>query len=403
MSVELHVALDIGSAKHRVAIGLDSCREPIEEFDLAHTPAGLSDFFKRVRHHQTTHHAEVNVAMEGFGGYARPLDSQVLAQGWRLYAINNLKFVRFKEIFPAPAKTDAIDARRMLQLMQMRAQVPMASALLQPVAPVDPLHQQLKAITRRRKQLVAERMRISQRMQAELQAAAPGLLAMTGQADNLWFLAFLSCKADLRKLKSVRQSTLLQIPGVGVGYAAKIVRWQKDAAFANAVIWSGPMIQADARRMLELRAAIASLDRQIEDLVGQSVLAQRLLSMPGFGPTCAGELAGEIGNIERFVDEASFAVYLGVAPLDQSSGKRVSAKLPRQINPRARDALLIAVVHHMGQVTQSRAFYDRKRAQGKTHMQALRALARHLARVLFSMLKNNRDYRRPVEIPVNLA
>ena len=59
------------------------------------------------------------VAMEGFGGCARPFDSQVLAQGWRQYAINNLKFARFEEIFPAPAKTDAIDARRKLQPMQM--------------------------------------------------------------------------------------------------------------------------------------------------------------------------------------------------------------------------------------------------------------------------------------------
>ena len=117
--------------------------------------------------------------------------------------------------------------------------------------------------------------------------------------------------------------------------------------------------------------------------------------LPGFGATGAGELAAEIGNIERFADESSFAVYLGVAPLDKSSGKRIGAKLPRQIKPRARDALLIAVVHHMSQVPQSRAYYDRKRAQGKTHMQALRALARHLARVLFSMLRDHRDYRRP--------
>ncbi len=403
MGVELHVALDIGSAKHRVAIGLNGCREPIEEFDLAHTAAGLSDFFKRVRHHESNHGAEVCVAMEGFGGYARPLDTQVLAQGWRLYAINNLKFARFKEIFPAPAKTDAIDARRMLQLMQMRGQVPMAKALLQEVAPVDALHQQLKALTRRRKQLVAERMRLSQRMQAELHAAAPGLLAITGQADNLWFLGLLTCKDDLRKLKSARQPTLLRIPGVGAGYATKIARWQKDAVFADSVTWAGPMIQADAHRMLALRDAIANLDHQIEGLVEQSVLAQRLLSMPGFGPTCAGELAAEIGNIERFADESSFAVYLGVAPLDKSSGKRIGAKLPRQINPRARDALLIAVVHHMSQVSQSRAYYDRKRVHGKTHMQALRALARHLARVLFSMLKQNRNYRLSPEHSANFS
>jgi transposase len=394
MHTQLHVAIDVGSQQHRVAIGWDE-GNPIEEFDCPHTSAGLSDFFNRIRKHEDSHHAEVCVAMEGFGGYARPLDSQILAQGWRLYAINNLKFARFKEIFPAPAKTDAIDAKRMLQLLQLRERIPMASAVLQEVAPVDPLHQQLKALTRRRKQLVSERMKTSQRMQAELQGAAPGLLAITGQADNLWFLNFLTCRDDLRKLKTIRQTTLLKLEGVGVGYAAKIAAWQKTAVFAASAEWAGSMIQADAMRILSLREAIAQLEIQIAELTAQSRIAQRLLTLPGVGSACASELAGEIGNIERFKDEASLAVYLGVAPLDRSSGKRVSAKLPRQINPRARDALIIAMVHHMQSVPTSRAFYDRKRVEGKTHMQALRALARHMVRILFRMLTNNRDYRLP--------
>jgi transposase len=392
MQTQLHVAIDVGSQQHRVAIGWEE-GEPIEEFDCAHTPAGMNDFFNRIRKHEEPRHADVCVAMEGFGGYARPLDSQILAQGWRLYAINNLKFARFKEIFPAPAKTDAIDAKRMLQLLQLRERIPMASAVLQEVAPVDPLHQQLKALTRRRKQLVSERMKISQRMQAELQGAAPGLLAITGQADNLWFLNFLTCRTDLRKLKTIRQATLLKLDGVG--YAARIATWQKTAVFAASIVWAGPMIHADAMRILSLREAIAQLEIQIAKLIAQSGIAQRLLTTPGMGSVCASELAGEIGNIERFKNEASLAVYLGVAPLDRSSGKRMSAKLSRQINPRARDALVIAMVHHMQAVPASRAFYDRKRVEGKTHMQALRTLARHMVRILFRMLTNNRDYRLP--------
>jgi transposase len=394
MQTQLHVAIDIGSQRHRVAVGWED-GEPVEEFDCAHTPAGISDFFTRIRKHEDAHHAEVCVAMEGYGGYARPLDSQVLAQGWRLYAINNLKFARFKEIFPAPAKTDAIDARRMLQLMQLRERVPMARALLQEVAPVDSLHQQLKALTRRRKQLVAERMKISQRMQAELQGAVPGLLALTGQADNLWFLNFLTCRTDLRKLKTVRQATLLKLNGIGAGYAARIATWQKTATFATSVDWVGPMIHADAMRMLSLREAIAKLEERVAQLTAQSGIARRLLTMPGVGSVCASELAGEIGNIARFGNEASLAVYLGVAPLDRSSGKRTGAKLPRQINPRARDALIIAMVHHMQTVAASRTFYDRKRVEGKTHMQALRALARHMVRIIFNMLTHDRDYRLP--------
>lgn len=394
MHTQLHVAIDIGSQLHRVAIGRDD-GGLIDEFDCAHTPAGLGGFFARVRKHEDQQSAEVCVAMEGYGGYARPLDSQILAQGWRLYAVNNLKFVRFKEIFPAPAKTDAIDARRMLQLMQLRERIPMACAVLQEVAPVDQLHQQLKALTRRRKQLVSERMRISQRMQVELQGTAPGLLTITGQADNLWFLNFLTCRAGLSKLKTVRRDTLLKLEGIGVGYANKIAEWQKTAIFAPSIAWVGPMIHADAMRILSLREAIAQLEVQIATLAAQSGIAQRLLTMPGMGSVCASELAGEIGNVERFENEASLAVYLGVAPLDRSSGKRVGAKLPRQINPRARDALVTAIAHHMQAVPTSRAFYDRKRIEGKTHMQALRALARHMVRIIFSMLVNDRDYRLP--------
>lgn len=394
MSPCLHVAIDVGSQRHRVAVAR-GLAAPVEEFDCAHTPAGIGDCLARIRRYEAALGGEVRAAMEGYGGYARPLDGQILAQGWRLFAVNSLKFARFKEIFPAPAKTDAIDARRMVQLLQMREHAPMARAVLQEVAPVDALHQQLKALTRRRKQLVAERMTLSQRMQVELQGAVPGLLAITGQADNLWFLNFLTCRAGLRTLQRVRRATLLKLPGVGVAYAARITTWQASAHFAPSTDWVGPMIQSDAHRMLDLRTQIAALEAQIAGLTSQSGIARHLLSLPGMGSVCASELAGEIGNAARFGQEASFAVYLGVAPLDRSSGKRVGAKLPRQINPRARDALLIATVHHMRAVPTSRAFYERKRTEGKTHMQALRALARHLARILHSMLVHNRNYRLP--------
>jgi hypothetical protein len=46
----------------------------------------------------------------------------------------------------------------------------------------------------------------------------------------------------------------------------------------------------------------------------------------------------------------------------------------------------------MACVPESRAYYDKKRAQGKSHNQAIRALGRHLSRVIWSMLKHDRDY-----------
>lgn len=390
--VQLNVAVDVGCIRHRVAVGLSEGKV-LDEFDIAHDGPGLTAFFTRIEHHEREHQAtSVAVAMEGFGGYARPLDARVLMHGWRLFNVNNLKLARFKEIFPAPAKTDAIDARRMLQLFQLQDRVPMAKAVLQEVAPIGETEAKLKALTRRRKQLVDDRMRLSRRLQADLQALCPGLLAVTGEADNLWFLNFLTMRDDLTKLKNVRLSTLLATTGIGKGYAAKIRQWQQEATFSNSATYLGAMIVTDARQILALRKQILALEAQLEDLAGQSVMARRIQTVPGFGLICSTELAGEIGSVERFAKTDSLAMYLGVAPLDNSSGKYKGSKVPRQVNRRARDAMMIAAVQHIRSVPASKAYFDKKRDAGKTHQQAVRAVARMLSKVLFSMLKHSEDY-----------
>ena len=133
-------------------------------------------------------------------------------------------------------------------------------------------------------------------MQAELPDAAPGLLAITGQADNLWFLHFLTCRADLPKLQRVRPACMLKLARIGVAYAARIAAWQKTATFASCAAWSGPMIHADATRLLSLREAMGQLEAPIAPLIEPSGIARRWLTMPGFGAVCASELAAEIGQ-----------------------------------------------------------------------------------------------------------
>jgi transposase len=114
--------------------------------------------------------------------------------------------------------------------------------------------------------------------------------------------------------------------------------------------------------------------------------------MPGFGAVCTAELAGEIGTIERFGSESSLALYVGMANLDNSSGKQKGSKPARQVNTRAKAAMMIAVDRHRKQVPQSQRYYEKKRTEGKKHNQALRALGRHLCRIIFKMLKENRGY-----------
>ncbi len=138
--------------------------------------------------------------MEGCNGYARPLDTMMRARDYRLYNMNNLKRARFKDIFPGAAKSDPIDARKGLELFQLRDHLPLVKDVLQEGAATPEEHDILKWLTRRRRRLVREKGRVLNNLQADLHAVCPGLLEMTNDAGNLWFLRFVTSRADFTQL-----------------------------------------------------------------------------------------------------------------------------------------------------------------------------------------------------------
>jgi hypothetical protein len=96
--------------------------------------------------------------------------------------------------------------------------------------------------------------------------------------------------------------------------------------------------------------------------------------------------------VTRFQQESSLALYLGMATLDNSSGQRHSSKRPKQVNVRAKAAMMTAVDRHRNSVTESQQYYEKKRHAGKSHNQAIRALGRHLCRIIYKLLKDERPY-----------
>jgi len=391
-SLELRVSVDVGCRRHSVAVGL-SDGQVLEEFEIRHRREGFQEFFSRIEKHQKAQGCQVAVAMEGYNGYARPLERLVRQRGYRLYNINNLKLARFKEIFPGAAKKDRIDARKGLELFQLRDHLPLAKDVLQEVTGTPKENEILKRLTRRRRRLVNERVGVVNNLQADLQAVCPGLLEITTEASNQWFLHFVISGDTILQLARLRKSTLLKIPAVGRKYASLIQQWQKRAHFSEEAQWVSEMIQEDARRCLELDERIKTLETKIKEVAKSSKIANTLLSIPGFGAVCTSELAGEIGTVERFSKEGSLALYLGMSMLDNSSGKYQGTKQPKHVNTRAKAAMMTAVDRHRKYVPQSQKYYEKKRTEGKTHNQAIRALGRHLCRIIYKMLKEQREYR----------
>lgn len=160
------VSIDSGCHRHSVAIGLSEGRL-VEEFEISHTRSGFKHFFKKLAGHQERQQTSVLVAMEGDNGHARPLERLIRARHYRLYTMNNWKLARFKEVFPGAAKTDAIEARKGLELFQLRRHLAQAKEARQEICPTPIENEQWKRLSRRRRRRVDERVSVMNALQSD--------------------------------------------------------------------------------------------------------------------------------------------------------------------------------------------------------------------------------------------
>src|SRR5690348_17205033 len=129
---------------------------------------------------------------------------------------------------------------------------------------------------------------------------------------------------------------------------------------------------------------IKAADKQLRHLVTAG--GSSLPELNGIGPSGAARLIGDIGDIGRFATAAHFASWNGTAPIDASSGDQKRHRLSRLGNRRINRVLHIMAVVQLRHDTPGRAYYRRRLAEGKTTMQALRALKRHLSDVVYKQM-----------------
>lgn len=114
-----------------------------------------------------------------------------------------------------------------------------------------------------------------------------------------------------------------------------------------------------------------------------------LLGLHGIGPTGAARLLVEVGNITRFPDRGHFASWTGTAPIDVSSGDRQHHRLSRGGNRQINRVLHIMATVQLRNPTEGRAYYDRKRAAGKSPNEAMRCLKRRLSDIVYRAMLND--------------
>jgi transposase len=219
-------------------------------------------------------------------------------------------------------------------------------------------------------------------------------LATVERADHITVLRLLAKRSvDLgrsRNLTACRLHALLAelVPG---GMPGEIYASSAQAMLAK-VRPADVVVAARRDLALEHLEDLRRLDEQIKTSkkrIATAVAASgtTLLELFGVGPVVAGLVIGYSGDISRFPTRHAYAMYNGTAPIDVSSGGRITRRLNRRGNRQLNHAIHMAAVTQLRhRHSEGRVYFDRKLTEGKTKKEALRALKRRISDSVYRQL-----------------
>ena len=300
---------------------------------------------------------------------------------------------RIADLYPGEAKTDARDAFIIADAARTMPHT------LRALATTDETVAELDMLAGFDDDLAGEVTRTSNRLRGLLTQIHPSLERVLGPRIQhpavLTILERYGSPALIRKAGRRRLITLIRPEAPRM--AERLVEDIFTALDEQTVVVAGtgaaativPSLAAQLRAYLAQRA---TLERQIAALLEAHPLSKLLTSMPGIGVRTGTRILIDVGDASTFATSGHLAAYAGLAPASRISGSSIRGEQPsRRGNKQLKRAFFLAAFASLAD-SASRAYYDRKRAQGKTHTQALLCLARRRIDVLFAMLRDGTFY-----------
>ena len=327
-----------------------------------------------------------------------PWVQALLAAGYTVYAINPMQVARYRERHSTSgAKSDTADAHLLAEIVRLDR------AHHRPVAGDSEIAEHIKVAARAHQTMIWSRVRQVNALRSLLREYYPAALAAFGtdlaSPDALAVLAAAPTPEQGRRLSQTRIETALRRGGRQRNIAATAGKIK--TALGSEQLGARPgVVPAYAASASALIAVLATMIEQTEVLAGQVEQgfgqhpdAEIYRSQPGLGTILGARVLAEFGDDpHRYADAKSRKNYSGMSPVTKASGTKrvVLARYAR--NRRLGDALFLQAYSALRSSPGARAFYDRQRARGATHYQALRAVANRLVGILHGCLRTRTLY-----------
>jgi len=333
------------------------------------------------------------VTMESSGHSWMPLASHLRRRGVEVAVVNPLIPRYFAKSRLARTKSDPADAR-ILAEMAMRDR-PVAR---DPLAGVE-----LRQAARYAMTLVEEQRRVCQRLYRLVELGFPELRELFDDPTCRTARALLRIAPTAQAASRRRTATLAAAnrgPGRrGLG-TARARRLQMSAASSIAVPELETEVAFEVDQLLDqfdlLETQIAAAEQRVAGLLDGGTAAL-LQTIPGVGPAIAATLMAEIGDIGRFTDFDQLLAYAGVHPAERSSGQKgaspeTSWRMAKTGSAHLRLAAYRIAVVGLQHNPVIAAHYARKRAAGKSPMNALGHCMRKALSLVWGVWRNQTPF-----------
>jgi transposase len=385
-AMRISVGIDIAKEVHWVtAIDADG----VVQIDrkLLNTPTDIASLADQLGALGGT----VRIGLDVVGGIAGLAEAMLAAAGFALVHVPGLAVNRARQgAVGGENKSDPRAARTIADQVRTRTD-------LRPIEPATELDLEIRLLAGRRRDLVDAQTQRLARLHDLLVSIFPGLergLDLTTKGP-LHLLTRYVTPAELRAAGKKRLMRHLQAAGGLPKVEALAERALAAAAEQTITIpaegMTARLVRELATEALASRTRRLELDRELEALLQPHPDATLIRSLPGMGVVLTAELIAQAGNLSRFRSADALASAGGMAPILRQSGKTRFLRRPAGGNKGLKRVFYQSAFCSLGH-DDSRAFYDRKRHEGKRHHQAVIALARRRINVLWAILQSRKPF-----------
>ncbi|MER7662345.1 IS110 family transposase [Streptomyces sp. NPDC096193] len=335
---------------------------------------------------------EVYWAVDISGTSSALLLALLAVHGQRAVYVPGRTVNRMSGAYRGEAKTDARDAYVIAETARHRRDFAAIDVPAQLAA-------DLALLTAHRTDLVADRVRMINRLRDVLTGIFPALeraFDYSAQKGALVLLTGYQTPAAIRRRGRARLTAWLT--NRNVRSADAVAATALEAAQAQQTALPGEDVAAQivadfAAQILALDDRLKRIDKQIRETFRSHPQAEIIESLPGMGPILGAEFVVAAGDLSAYTDAGHLASAAGLVPVPRDSGRRTgNLHRPKRYSRRLRRVFYLSAQTSIIREGPNRDFYLKKRGEGCKHVQAVIALARRRASVLWALLRDGRVF-----------